>query len=124
MPHSTMPAESSADVIVNAAGYTTVDRAESEQEIARHINTDAVEVLSKEARQLGAWLVYYSSDYMFNGAKGGPYSEPDLAHLLNVHGRTKLEGEEAIRMSGYRHVIFRTSWLLSARGVNFTKTIV
>jgi dTDP-4-dehydrorhamnose reductase len=111
-------------VIVNAAAYTAVDKAESEPERARVINADSVAVLAAEASAIGAWLVHYSTDYVFSGAKSAPYVEDDVPEPLSAYGRTKLEGEQAIRKNHDRHLIFRTSWVYAARGSNFAKTML
>lgn len=112
-------------IIVNAAAYTMVDKAESEIGRAHRINAEAVQVLAEEARRLGAWLARYSTDYVFDGTKSGAYTEADETNPLNVYGRTKLQGEESIRATeGCRHIIFRTSWVFSSRGSNFIKTIL
>ena len=112
------------DVIVNAAAYTAVDRAESEPALARTVNASAPGVLAREARSLGALLLHYSTDYVFDGGGRSPWRETDRPGPLNVYGRTKLEGEQAIVDSGCRHLIFRTSWVYGARGSNFAKTIL
>lgn len=112
------------DIIVNAAAYTAVDQAESEPDKARRINADAVGVLAEEASRLNAWLVHYSTDYVFDGEKHGPYEEDDLPNPLSVYGRTKLEGEVRIRDRHAKHLIFRTSWVFAARGENFAKTML
>lgn len=111
-------------LIVNAAAYTAVDKAESEPELARKINGIAPGILAEEAKKLGAWLVHYSTDYVFDGTKPGAYSEDDVTSPLSVYGSTKLEGEQAIRQADCRHLIFRTSWVFAARGGNFAKTIL
>ncbi len=111
-------------LIVNAAAHTAVDRAESEPELARLINATAPGVLAREAQALGAWLVHYSTDYVFDGSGQQPWSEADTPAPLNVYGRSKLEGEEAIRAACPRHLILRTSWVYSARGQNFAKTML
>ncbi|MBI2753400.1 MAG: dTDP-4-dehydrorhamnose reductase [Betaproteobacteria bacterium] len=111
-------------VIVNAAAYTAVDRAESEPDAAMRINAAAPGVLAVEAKRLGALLVHYSTDYVFDGAKGAPYTEEDRAHPVNAYGKSKLEGEQAIVASGCHHLILRTSWVYSARGNNFLRTIL
>jgi len=116
--------EVAPDAIVNAAAYTAVDKAESEPERARLINAEAVGVLAEEATRLGAWLVHYSTDYVFDGTKRMPYVEEDATRPLSVYGMTKLQGEEAVRSTHDRHLIFRTSWVYSARGGNFTKTML
>lgn len=112
------------DVIVNAAAYTAVDKAESESELARRINTDAVKALAESAAAVGSWLIHYSTDYVFNGEGVQPWLENSLTQPLNVYGQTKLEGEEAIKASGCKHLIFRTSWVYAARGNNFAKTML
>jgi len=111
-------------VIVNAAAYTAVDRAETEPEIATRINAVAPGMLAKEARRSGALLVHYSTDYVFDGEKSTPYREDDPPRPLNAYGRSKLEGEAAIQASGCRHLILRTSWLYSDRGHNFLRTML
>lgn len=111
-------------IIVNAAAYTAVDKAEEEPSLARRINTEAVSLLAEEARRLGAWLVHYSTDYVFDGTKVGAYRETDPTAPLNVYGLTKRDGEEAIRASGCRYLILRTSWIYAARGKNFLRTIL
>ena len=112
------------DVIVNAAAHTAVDKAESEAELARTINAAAPTVLAREAAALGAWLVHYSTDYVFDGSGSSPRAEDARTGPLSVYGRTKLEGEQAIRASGCRHLILRTSWVYAARGGNFAKTML
>jgi dTDP-4-dehydrorhamnose reductase len=112
------------DVIVNAAAYTAVDKAESESAKARRINAEAVGALGEEADRLDAWLVHYSTDYVFDGAKSSPYEEEDPTHPLSVYGETKLEGEQLIRQCHGKHLIFRTSWVYAARGGNFAKTML
>ena len=110
--------------VVIAAGYTAVDRAEREPELARLVNAVAPGVVAEEARALGACVVYYSTDYVFDGRKNTPYEEGDAANPLSVYGRTKLAGETAVASACARHVILRTSWVYSARGSNFLKTIL
>ncbi|MFC0253176.1 dTDP-4-dehydrorhamnose reductase [Massilia consociata] len=112
------------DVIVNAAAYTAVDKAESDAETAHLVNAVAPGVLAEEAAALGAWLVHYSTDYVFDGSKDGAWVETDATNPLSVYGRTKCEGEERIRASGARHLILRTSWVFAARGGNFAKTML
>ncbi|MEP7300818.1 MAG: dTDP-4-dehydrorhamnose reductase [Caldimonas sp.] len=112
------------DVIVNAAAHTAVDRAESEPELARRLNAEAPGVLARVAAACGAWLVHYSTDYVFDGRGDAPRDEDAPTGPLNVYGRTKLEGEEAIRASGCRHLLFRTSWVYGTRGANFAKTML
>lgn len=111
------------DVIVNAAAHTAVDKAESEVELARTLNALAPGVLADEAQRLGAWLVHYSTDYVFDGSGGQPWKETDPTGPLSVYGRTKLEGEQAVSRCA-RHLIFRTSWVYAARGGNFAKTML
>ena len=111
------------DLIVNAAAHTAVDKAESEPELARSINALAPGVLAAQARKLGAWLVHYSTDYVFDGSGTTPWSEGDATGPLSVYGRTKLEGELAVA-SNPRHLILRTSWVYGARGGNFAKTML
>lgn len=111
------------DVIVNAAAYTAVDRAESEPDLAHRINALAPGRLAQEAEHLGAWLVHYSTDYVFDGSGTVPWREDDPCAPLNTYGRSKLEGELAVRTCP-RHLIFRTSWVYSARGANFAKTML
>lgn len=111
-------------VIVNAAAYTAVDKAESEPELARRVNALAPGTLAQEAARLGAWLVHYSTDYVFDGSGQQPWCETDAPAPLSIYGQTKLEGEQLIGMSGCRHLIFRTSWVYGARGGNFAKTML
>lgn len=112
------------DVIVNAAAHTAVDKAESEPELARTINAAVPGVLAREASALGAWLVHYSTDYVFDGSGERPWRETDAAAPLSVYGTTKLEGEQSIMQSGCKHLIFRTSWVYGARGGNFARTML
>lgn len=112
------------DVIVNAAAHTAVDKAESEPDLARAINAAAPAVLAREAAARGAWLVHYSTDYVFDGSGSTPRGEDAPTGPLNVYGQTKLEGEEAIRASGCRHLLLRTSWVYGARGGNFARTML
>lgn len=111
------------DVIVNAAAHTAVDKAESEPELARTINALAPGVLAAEAQKLGAWLVHYSTDYVFDGSGAAPWRETDATGPLSIYGQTKLEGELAVARCA-RHLIFRTSWVYAARGDNFAKTML
>ena len=111
-------------VIVNAAAHTAVDKAESEPDLARTINALAPAVLANEAKRIGAWLVHYSTDYVFDGSGETPRLETDVTAPLSVYGNTKLEGENAIIASGCQHLIFRTSWVYAARGGNFAKTML
>lgn len=112
------------DVIVNAAAYTAVDRAESKPELARAINADAPALLAREARDGSALLVHYSTDYVFDGSGRRPWRPDDATGPLNVYGSTKLQGEVAIRESGCSYLVFRTSWVYSRRGSNFLRTFV
>lgn len=112
------------DVIVNAAAYTAVDKAESEPEKARLVNATAVAALARAAADLGAALVHYSTDYVFDGTQAGRYLETDATNPLSVYGRTKLDGEEAVAASGCRHWIFRTTWVYAAHGHNFVRTML
>jgi len=112
------------DAIVNAAAHTAVDKAESEPELARTINATAPGVLAAEAAALGAWLLHYSTDYVFDGSGDQPRDEDAPTAPLSVYGRSKLEGEQAIRASGCRHLILRTSWVYAARGGNFARTML
>lgn len=112
------------DLIVNAAAHTAVDKAESEPELARAINALAPGVLAREAAALGALLVHYSTDYVFDGSGNAPWTEDAPTGPLSVYGATKREGEQLIRDSGCRHLIFRTSWVYAARGGNFAKTML
>ncbi len=112
------------DVIVNAAAYTAVDKAESDQHTAYAVNAIAPGVLAQAAQRVGALLVHYSTDYVFDGSGAAKWRESDLAAPLNVYGSTKLEGENAIIASGCRHLIFRTSWVYATRGVSFAKTML
>jgi dTDP-4-dehydrorhamnose reductase len=112
------------DVIVNAAAHTAVDRAESEPELAHTLNALAPGVLAQEAAKIGAWLVHYSTDYVFDGSGSRPWSETDAPAPLSVYGRTKLEGERLIQAACPQHLIFRTSWVYAARGGNFAKTML
>lgn len=111
------------DVIVNAAAYTAVDKAEAEPELARTINALAPGVLADEAQKLGTWLVHYSTDYVFNGSGTTPWHETDATGPLGVYGQTKREGELAVARWS-RHLIFRTSWVYAARGGNFARTML
>lgn len=110
-------------LIVNPAAYTAVDKAESEPELAQAVNGIAPGILAEEAQRLGAALIHYSTDYVFDGSKYAPYVEEDAPHPLNVYGQTKLAGEEAVRAVGGAHLILRTSWVYGARGKNFLLTI-
>ncbi len=111
-------------VLVNAAAYTAVDAAESHQDLAMRVNAGAVALLAAEMRTLGGWLVHYSTDYVFDGQKAGPYTEEDLPAPLSVYGASKLAGEQAIANSGCQHLVFRTSWVYGTYGANFAKTML
>ena len=111
------------DVIVNAAAHTAVDKAESEPDLARTINALAPGIIADEAQKLGAWLVHYSTDYVFDGSGDTPWRENDPTAPLSVYGQTKLDGERAVARCA-RHLIFRTSWVFAARGANFAKTML
>ncbi|MEW5887407.1 MAG: dTDP-4-dehydrorhamnose reductase [Pseudomonadota bacterium] len=111
-------------VIVNAAAYTAVDKAESEAALAQRINADAPALLAHLAHELGAWLVHYSTDYVFDGSGQRPWQEGDATGPLNVYGHSKLAGEAAIVAAGRQHLILRTSWVYAARGGNFAKTML
>ena len=112
------------DVIVNAAAYTAVDKAESEPELAHITNALAPEILAKEAMQNNAWLIHYSTDYVFDGCGNHPRIETDLTAPLNIYGKTKLEGEKLINATNCLHLIFRTSWVYATFGNNFIKTML
>ncbi len=112
------------DIIVNAAAHTAVDKAESESDFARTLNATTPGAIAQEAAKLGAWLVHYSTDYVFNGSGSRPWVETDAPAPLSVYGRTKLEGEQLIAQSGAKHLILRTSWVYAARGGNFAKTML
>ena len=112
------------DVIVNAAAYTAVDKAESDAELAQIVNAAAPGVLAEAASAAGAWLVHYSTDYVFDGSGSKPWVETDRTGPLNVYGKTKLEGEQRIASRCAKHLIFRTSWVYAARGGNFAKTML
>lgn len=111
-------------LIVNAAAYTAVDKAESEPALARRINAEAPEVMALEARKLGAAMVHYSTDYVFDGTKAGAWAETDTPNPINVYGQTKLEGEQAVAAAGIDHLILRTSWVYGMRGKNFLLTML
>lgn len=112
------------DIIVNAAAHTAVDKAESEPELARSLNALAPGALAHEAARIGALLVHYSTDYVFDGSGQRPWTEADAPGPLSVYGRTKLEGEQLVQQSGAHHLILRTSWVYAARGGNFAKTML
>ena len=112
------------DVIVNTAAYTAVDKAEEDEALATTVNATSVGVLAEEAYKLNSLLIHYSTDYVFDGKKQGPYTEDDIPNPINVYGRSKLAGETAIIQSGCDYLIFRTSWVYAARGNNFLITML
>ena len=112
------------DIIVNAAAYTAVDKAENEPELAQAINEQGPQVLAEEAKRCNALLIHYSTDYVFDGHKASPYVEDDQTNPLSVYGRSKLDGEQAIQSAGCRYLILRTAWVYAARGKNFMRTIM
>ena len=112
------------DVVVNAAAYTAVDRAESESELAHAINGIAPGILAEETARRGALLIHYSTDYVFDGSKPSPWLESDVPNPINVYGKSKLAGEKAIAAVGGRHYVFRTSWVYAQHGSNFVRTIL
>jgi len=112
------------DVIVNAAAHTAVDKAESEAEFAQLLNATSVEAIAREAAKIGAWVVHYSTDYVFPGNGETPWRETDATAPLNVYGETKLAGEKALQENCARHLIFRTSWVYAGKGNNFAKTML
>lgn len=116
--------ESAPDLIVNAAAYTAVDKAETEATLAQTINAAALQLLAEEAARVGAGVVHYSTDYVFDGAKAEPYVEDDATNPLSAYGRSKLAGELALRDCGVPHLIFRTSWVYAARGHSFLRTML
>ncbi len=112
------------DIIINPAAYTAVDKAESEPELAYAINATAPGVIAEEAKKLGAALIHFSTDYVYDGSQSTPYEETDQVNPISIYGKTKLAGEDAIRAVGIPHLILRTSWVYGAYGKNFLKTIV
>jgi dTDP-4-dehydrorhamnose reductase len=110
--------------IINAAAYTAVDQAEQDEATARAVNEEAPAIIAEEAKKIGAALVHYSTDYVFDGSKKSPYEETDTPNPINVYGRTKLGGERAIQESGALHLIFRTEWVYATQGRNFLLTIL
>ena len=111
-------------LIVNAAAYTAVDQAETDETTAQAVNTHAPGLMAAEAKKIGAALIHYSTDYVFDGTKKAPYDEIDSVNPLNVYGKTKFAGEQAIRDSGVPHLIFRTAWVYARQGRNFVLTIL
>lgn len=111
-------------VIVNATAYTAVDKAESEQDKARLVNATSIAALAEVAEETGAWLIHYSTDYVFDGSGDRPWCEDDATAPLNTYGQTKLEGEQAIARTMTKYLIFRTSWVYAAKGNNFAKTML
>jgi dTDP-4-dehydrorhamnose reductase len=116
--------DTSPGIIINAAAYTAVDKAETETALAMKINGEAPEIMAEEAKKRGALLVHYSTDYVFAGTKASPYVEEDTPDPLGAYGRTKLAGDIAIQQSGCNHLIFRLCWVYGARGVNFMLTMM
>jgi dTDP-4-dehydrorhamnose reductase len=116
--------EAKPEIIVNAAGYTTVDKAEVEPDLAMLVNATAPGVMAEEAKRIGALLIHYSTDYVFDGRHATPYTETDEPNPLNIYGKSKLEGERAITASGCTHLILRASWIYSDRGTNFVLTML
>ncbi len=112
------------DVIVNAAAHTAVDKAESERDFAQLLNATSVEAIAKEAAKINAWLIHYSTDYVFPGTGETPWLEDDITAPLNVYGETKLAGEQAVQNFCQNHLIFRTSWVYAGKGNNFAKTML
>ncbi|ELY2859757.1 dTDP-4-dehydrorhamnose reductase [Cronobacter sakazakii] len=112
------------DVIVNAAAHTAVDKAESEREFAQLLNATSVEAIAREAAKINAWLIHYSTDYVFPGTGETPWCESDATAPLNVYGETKLAGEQAVQRFCPNHLIFRTSWVYAGKGNNFAKTML
>jgi dTDP-4-dehydrorhamnose reductase len=112
------------DIIINPAAYTAVDKAEGDPELAMAVNGIAPGILADEAQRLGSVLVHYSTDYVFDGNKPEPYTESDVPNPQSVYGSTKLAGEQAVRASGCKHLILRTSWVYGVHGANFVKTVL
>ena len=119
----TLIRETAPDIVINAAAYTAVDKAETETALAQKINGEAPGVMAEEAKKLGALLVHYSTDYVFDGTKTTPYVETDATNPLSAYGRTKLTGDQAIQAAGGAHLIFRLCWVYGARGNNFLLTM-
>lgn len=120
----TLVRDISPAVIINAAGYTAVDQAEGEEQLAMTVNCTAAGVMAEQARACDALLVHYSTDYVFDGTKKAPYLEEDAPNPINAYGRSKLAGEIVIRQVGAKYLIFRTSWIYAARGRNFVRTLL
>jgi len=116
--------EHAPDIVINAAGYTAVDKAESESDLATAINGTAVAVIAEELKKSSGALVHYSTDYVFDGAKSTPYTEDDTPNPISAYGRSKLAGEEALINANIPHLLLRTSWIYGAHGKNFLKTIL
>ncbi len=116
--------ESKPQILINAAAYTAVDRAEQEVELANRVNGVAPGVMAEEMRKLGGWLIHYSTDYVFDGTGSEPWREDDMTGPLSVYGESKLAGERAIAAEGCRHLIFRTSWVFAETGKNFLHTML
>ena len=112
------------DVIINAAAYTAVDRAESDRDLCRSLNAGVPKILAQEAEKLGAWMIHYSTDYVFNGKNTRPWREDDAPDPINYYGESKLEGDLAVTGNASKHLIFRTSWVYAARGSNFLLTML
>ena len=112
------------DIVVNAAAYTAVDKAETDVDRAMRVNAEAPALLAQHVAAHDGWLVHYSTDYVFDGTKPSPYVETDATHPRSVYGRSKLAGEQAIAQSGCRHLVLRTSWVYAARGGNFARTML
>jgi dTDP-4-dehydrorhamnose reductase len=111
-------------VVINAAAYTAVDKAETEPDRCQQINGVAPGILAEEAKKLGAWVVHYSTDYVFDGTKNTPYAEHDAPNPLGAYGRSKLTGDQAVQLAGGNHLIFRLCWVYGARGQNFMLTMM
>jgi dTDP-4-dehydrorhamnose reductase len=121
---ATLVSDYAPRVIVNAAAYTAVDQAESDQDAAFKVNRDAVKVLAEGAKKLDAWLIHYSTDYVFDGNQATPYKEDDSTNPTSVYGDSKWQGDQAVIDSGCKHLIFRVSWVYASRGHNFIKTMI